>query len=225
MIGTVENLVNAFVQPVAVVTASSDYVAANPVAKRLMGFQASDPFARRTYIEMRCDAANCANDFVAQDQLVIKERRTLKILSIHKYSDNQYHCLMGSKSLFAQDNSDYILQIFEELTPYISPPIFEQLLDYAPYNEKLRLEKQFWVECSNQIENKNLLTKREMQCLQLLAAGLNTKQISKNLKISPRSVEKYFENMRGKLGCASTNLVVPKALRCGLLPLTALVFR
>ncbi len=45
------------------------------------------------------------------------------------------------------------------------------------------------------------LPQREMQCAYLLLNGNTTKEISAQLNISPRTVEIYFERLKGRLGC------------------------
>ena len=45
------------------------------------------------------------------------------------------------------------------------------------------------------------LTDRQMQCLHLAAQGCTAKEIGKILKISYRTVEKYFELAKDRLGC------------------------
>lgn len=44
------------------------------------------------------------------------------------------------------------------------------------------------------------LTNRELQCVNQLSCGKNAKQISNEFKISTRTVEKHFENIRKKIG-------------------------
>jgi len=55
-----------------------------------------------------------------------------------------------------------------------------------------------------ELENNNkqiLITDREFECIQLLEKSQTAKQIAKNLKISYRTVETHFYNIRQKTGC------------------------
>lgn len=56
------------------------------------------------------------------------------------------------------------------------------------------------------------LTKRESECLYLLAKGLKTKEIARQIKLSPRTVEFYIDNMKKKLNCANRIELMAKAL-------------
>lgn len=51
------------------------------------------------------------------------------------------------------------------------------------------------------VNNKHTtITKREVDCLELLANGLQYKEIANSLSLSPRTVEFYFENIKNKTG-------------------------
>lgn len=51
------------------------------------------------------------------------------------------------------------------------------------------------------LEKASVLTRRERQCLELLLQGKTAKETASALKLSPRTVESYFENMKQKLKC------------------------
>jgi len=46
------------------------------------------------------------------------------------------------------------------------------------------------------------LSNRELQVFQLLGGGLSTTEVSKHLKLSPKTVETYREHLKDKLGLA-----------------------
>lgn len=56
-------------------------------------------------------------------------------------------------------------------------------------------------------ENK-YLTQREMDCLKLISEANTAKQIGQHLNISPRSVEKYTNTLKEKLGCANKKALI-----------------
>lgn len=52
--------------------------------------------------------------------------------------------------------------------------------------------------------NKNVVfSKREVECIKYLHQGYSTKQIARELNLSPRTVEEYITNIKIKLGCKS----------------------
>ncbi|MFN3529831.1 MAG: response regulator transcription factor [Bacteroidia bacterium] len=61
-----------------------------------------------------------------------------------------------------------------------------------------------------------LLTKRELEVLKALAAGLSTKQIAEKLFISPHTVQTHHKNMLAKTGYHKTTDLIVRALLEGL---------
>jgi DNA-binding NarL/FixJ family response regulator len=60
------------------------------------------------------------------------------------------------------------------------------------------------------------LTKRELQVLRLLAAGLSQKEVAAKLVISPKTVAAHVQHILGKLGVHSRTQAVALAWRHGL---------
>jgi DNA-binding NarL/FixJ family response regulator len=61
------------------------------------------------------------------------------------------------------------------------------------------------------------LTKRELEVLRLLAAGLSQKEVAAKLVISPKTVAAHVQHVLGKLGVHSRTQAVAHAYRLGLL--------
>jgi DNA-binding NarL/FixJ family response regulator len=55
------------------------------------------------------------------------------------------------------------------------------------------------------------LSDRELQVFQLLGARLSTREIAQRLRISPKTVETYRENLKTKLGFGNSDLLVKSA--------------
>lgn len=66
------------------------------------------------------------------------------------------------------------------------------------------------------MENLNALTRREMDLVSYCATGLNTKQITDEMSITPHSVENMKSVVFSKLGVKSTNELILFAFRVGL---------
>ena|SRR3990167_5347114 len=52
------------------------------------------------------------------------------------------------------------------------------------------------------------LTKREMECLQYLLQGYSTKEIARELDISPRTVEVHHFSIKNKLGFSNSKKMI-----------------
>lgn len=57
------------------------------------------------------------------------------------------------------------------------------------------------------------LSKRETECLFYLLDGCTAKEIAAPLKLSHRTVERYIENMKNKLGCSTVSELIVKVLQ------------
>lgn len=60
------------------------------------------------------------------------------------------------------------------------------------------------------------LTDRQHQCISLLLQGKTNNQVAEALKLSPRTIESYIENIKNKLGCNSKSMLIEKILDLGL---------
>ncbi len=61
------------------------------------------------------------------------------------------------------------------------------------------------------------LSRRELECLRLSAAGLSGEEIAAKLFISARTVQNHFDSMRSKLGAVNRQQVIYFATQTGLL--------
>jgi DNA-binding NarL/FixJ family response regulator len=63
----------------------------------------------------------------------------------------------------------------------------------------------------------SLLSSREQQVLEGIAAGLSAKQLARQLIISPRTVERHIENIRIKMQARNTAHLIARAFSVGVL--------
>jgi DNA-binding CsgD family transcriptional regulator len=62
------------------------------------------------------------------------------------------------------------------------------------------------------------LNKRERECLALATRGLTLGQVSSELNIDVRAVNRHFDSIRAKLGCLNADEAVAYSLKSGLTP-------
>lgn len=55
-------------------------------------------------------------------------------------------------------------------------------------------------------------TQREYECMVGLLQGASVKEIAAALELSPRTVEYYIKNMKGKLGCATRAQLIKEVM-------------
>ncbi len=91
-----------------------------------------------------------------------------------------------------------------------------KLVDFTtpPINNNLQCEHKENPYISDEISLKNYMisdtkiSAREIQCLNYLAHGLNTKEIAKSLELAPKTVEFYIYNLKNKLNCSHKSELV-----------------
>ncbi len=102
-------------------------------------------------------------------------------------------------------------------------PLFTKILDYLQpeinklvsnnYHKILKSDDPSKLPVPDQLidsntENSLPLSKRELDCLELLAKGYSSKKIAQNLNISFRTVEKHLENIKIKLNCNTKDQLI-----------------
>lgn len=126
--------------------------------------------------------------------------RNKNVLDIYNKNDNlNYKSKNNENSLHPDQNSS-------EKKFHLSKEVVD--------NWHFKLENDFMIDryylfdiCEN-----TYFTKREIDCLLLFIKGLHAKEIAKILKISFRTVEFYFENIKGKFDCKNRTDLMQKLL-------------
>lgn len=76
----------------------------------------------------------------------------------------------------------------------------------------MRIEKDLQAD----YETMKSLTRREIELITLCATGLNTKQLSEEMNVTPHSIENMKSSLFNKIGVKSTNELILFAFRVGL---------
>jgi len=92
--------------------------------------------------------------------------------------------------------------------PYLSPRVTSVVVDEVRRAPSGEVETVF-----------SALTAREREVLQLIAEGLNTKEVAAQLGVSTKTVEWYRAQLMRKLDCHSIATLTRYAIREGLVPL------
>lgn len=71
------------------------------------------------------------------------------------------------------------------------------------------------IETSSQNEDHSVLSKRELQIVELVTAGLTNREISEKLAISKRTVDNHVSNVLTKTGTGNRVTLVRWALQSG----------
>jgi len=145
--------------------------------------------------------------------LEIKKRfPKLKVMVLTMQKDQEHfkHAMKNGASGYMLKDDAYEqlilgIKIVLKEKQFISPAIANVMTDY--YVRSLDAAES---------SSLDLLTKRELQILKMIASGMANKNIATRLKLSTRTVETHRANLSRKLGARNTASLVKYALSKGL---------
>ncbi len=70
------------------------------------------------------------------------------------------------------------------------------------------------------VDTQALLTVREQQILEFIAAGFSAKQVAQRIEIAPRTVERHIENIRQKMHARNTPHMISCAYTNGMMAIS-----
>jgi DNA-binding CsgD family transcriptional regulator len=180
------------------------YLAATNYAARLCGFADNNQFSGHNDFELRCAAAESAQEFRDEDTKVIQTAKEISCLQIHQFADGKIHIFLLRKAPVKNTEGIVIgvCSIGNEVAePGVGQAIFN-LLELGKPAYKNIYNLTFEVN-SNEIFNQ--LSAREAELTFYLIRGFTTKDISAFMDLSPRTVESYLETIKNKFNCNSKN--------------------
>jgi DNA-binding CsgD family transcriptional regulator len=182
---------------------------------RNIGYASANRVIERsiTDYQILTKAVEFADKFVQEDQIVYAEKTPLKIFGYYHYHEPTF--LFGEKiPLFDKDKN--VCGLYFQYID-VTKTIFKDLLLTAFLPKKADLLKQ-----NNQVSyylkqsfDKNLLTKRESECLFYLLRGKSGREIAMLLDLSTRTIEEYLNNIKDKFKCCTKGQLIEKALSMG----------
>lgn len=109
------------------------------------------------------------------------------VMPVNLDANNYKNFILDNQILSNKDFSSVVLAEFKSS--------FQPLTTVTNHQQKAIINPKY---------KKNVMfSKREVQCIKYLHQGYTTKQIARELNLSPRTVEEYINNIKIKLGCNS----------------------
>lgn len=191
---------------------TSNFLFANQQTLKLFGFASLNEFKGSTDYDLKCDAKKFAKQFIAEDQRVIQTKNPLTIFYALKLADeNIYHYLVTKSPLY--DNRANLIGIICHGT------CIEM---YKTYKSSYTNSSNEHLGCYYQqedIQTKISLTKTQQIYLFYILRGKTAKEISRILKVSIRTSQAHFENLKVRFDCQQKSELIDKAIRLGFLRL------
>ncbi|MFO1259035.1 MAG: helix-turn-helix transcriptional regulator [Gammaproteobacteria bacterium] len=199
-----------------IMTLDSKYVLTNDAAMKLCGFSSQEKVTLQSYENVPCKASESAEIFKQEDQTVIQSRAIKKILSYQCYHDNQWSILLGEKLPIINEFNQVI-----GTTAHFMDMTNTNLIDLGRYladldkNHLTKISKRQFSYTILSEKNMHNLTLRQVECLFFLIRGYSNANIAEQLKLSPRTIEEYINDLKVKFDCDSKALLIEKAIFLG----------
>ncbi|MEO9531578.1 MAG: response regulator transcription factor [Crocinitomicaceae bacterium] len=159
-------------------------------------------------------------DGIRATREIVKNDKFTKIIALSMFDED-----FEIRSMIKAGAAGYLLkntgpEILEEAINtvldgrnYYSNDVAIKLME--PYNESaLNLEK---VKRSSVSKNENILSKREMEVLTLIASELTNEEIGQKLNLSKRTVDSHRQNIINKLQVKNTAGLIKYAFKLGII--------
>ena len=150
-------------------------------------------------------------DGIDAAKLILKENPEQKMLALSMYSEEDYYYKVievGFKGYITKDAGieelENAIKAVLAGNSYFSNELLQKIINNfgKEKKEKIRVEKQ-----------KNILSKREIEVLELICQGKNNKKIADALFISPQTVKGHRRNLLAKTNCNNTASLVIYAVK------------
>lgn len=193
----------------------SNFLLTNKTANTLFGIQHSDKLLGEPYETINCSAAEYAETFRKQDNLVFESKAPLKMLAYYGYSNGVCRLLCGQKQVLKHQNKLGIVGHFMEIpTNKDNKKIIELF-----FKDKQRYSNQdaSFSYYLHEPKREKLFTKRQLEVLFFYIRGHSAKQIAKKLFIDSRTVEDHISKMKEKINCHTRQQLIESCINQGYL--------
>lgn len=201
-----------------IMTIDSKYFHVNNKALSMIGYAKPDQIMGKSYDIMRCQASESAEFFTHEDNQTIQQQGSVKIISYHSYAADNWIILFGEKAPVYSKQGIIIgtMAHFMDITRLNLVDISRFLIDSNKRYSAGIKRRQFSYIIQENFTN-NLLSRRQSECLFYFIRGKTIKGIAEILKLSPRTVEEYLNQVKLKFNCQTKPDLIEAAIQLGYL--------
>ena len=211
-----------------VINSTNDYVAILDLEKKfinvncrqvsIMGYRTEKEIISNTYHRFKGIATKTAEEFVIQDDVVIKGKHSLRYLSYQKYNDGKWHLLLGDKGCIFDEDHDPIgvFTIAKDVTADglidLSQFLFDAEKKYAS-----KVNKTGFNYIIKSAGSDVLFSKKEMLIIFFFLRGKTAREIAYIISRSERTVNFHLDTIKDKCLVSSKSLLIEKLIHEGYL--------
>ena len=201
---------------VSILDKESNFLKVNYKQTKIMGYQSNFDILGRNYHQFKGISTTIAEHFISEDQLVLKKNEPLRYLSYQKYSDGNWHLLLGDKNCILDDVGQ-VIGIFSQAKDMTE----NRLIDFSrfmfnankKYNQTIN---KCGFECViTREDNINGLSKKEMVVLFYFLRGKTAREISDIICRSEKTINFHLETIKSKFDVSSKSALIEKAIYDG----------
>lgn len=186
----------------------------------MVGYDNVEEIYGKKMDEIRCKAAETVPIWIEQNQMVLKTNKSIKLLDIHPYRNNEIKVILSQKLPFFDDKGNAIATLFHGVE-INQNNLTNILMNIAKLDMKYQIknninQRSYYI--GNSLKDSGL-TNREIECLFYAVRGKTASQIGKILSISKRTVETHINNIKSKLGCVTKSDLIDMAVTDNLINL------
>jgi DNA-binding NarL/FixJ family response regulator len=197
---------------------NSVFMYANDEYCQAIGLKHKEEAIGLTDFDMPCETVNCAHLFRQQDEAVIRTAQKMRILDIHPFSGYEWRAYIFTKTPLRDGNQEVIGTIFHgaDITNSSSIELGSLLSQISVEGVKNDLLGQNSYMLGTKFRNLKL-SDRQSEVLFYLLRGKTVKKIAYLLRISPRTVDEYLEQLKHKFNAQNRHELIDKTMSLGYL--------
>ena len=194
----------------------SRYLTANTRLSNCFGFSSTDQMIGLTYSQIKCRAADIADQWIQEDTLTLESNESNKFVSYACTANDTWRLVIGEKKPFTNShNQPGLMMHFLELTHL-------GVLDVFPWLKKQNgfpIKEQFSAQLVKQSPSptQEPFSSLESECLFFLLRGKTLRQMGELLALSVSAVEKLVYRLKCQFNCFNKSELIAAAIDGGYL--------
>ena len=185
----------------------------NDQCAHVNGYENAEEIYETRMDEIRCKAAESAHLWIEQNQMVLKTNKSIKVLDIHPYRNDEIKMLFSQKNPVLDDKCNPIAILYHGIE-INQNNLTKILMNIMELDKRYQIDnninhRSYYIGNSSQDSS---LTNREIECLFHVVRGKTAREIGKILFISKRTVETHIANMKSKLDCVTKSDLIDSAV-------------
>lgn len=193
---------------------SLSFVDSNNICAQSFGFGHIDSILGSNDYEIPCGISEYAEIFRKNDRLVMEGNRAIKFFEILHCANGWKVMIITKAPLFdAQKNVIGTRGYSIDVTNPFANLGYLLLKNQPSFRKNKSMQASYFIGANDKFH----LTNRQSECLFLLLRGKTIKEIAKFLRLSPRTIEDFVNQLKDRFNCQTKSELITAAIEHGFL--------